>query len=71
MVPELRSSHMCRNSTNIQEWVAERWVPLYGKQKHVENGTVVDYAGEGQDPEKMLEAQLLHPKDWNKTIHDL
>ncbi|EGX90076.1 hypothetical protein CCM_06496 [Cordyceps militaris CM01] len=69
--PDIRSVHMCRNFTKIRDWAFERFLSLTSKRIHVENGTVVDYAGAGRDPEEVLAEKLANPENWNKTVKDL
>ncbi|KAM3430086.1 hypothetical protein NHJ13734_007893 [Beauveria thailandica] len=69
--PDIRSAHVCRNFTKIRDWAFERFVPMTSKRMHVEDGVVVDYSGDGRDPELVLAEELANPAHWNKTMHDL
>ncbi|KAK4445587.1 hypothetical protein QBC34DRAFT_497503 [Podospora aff. communis PSN243] len=69
LMPTLHNVHMCRNFSKIREWAFPRFVNLPTKRMHVENGKLVDYRGDGPDPEQVAISKV--PKGWNYTVDDL
>lgn len=65
--------HQCRNFDKIREWAKERAVKLEGYQKHVEDGKIVDYAGDGSEPEPMEHGHSsgFVPKGWHHTKEEM
>ncbi|KAI0862664.1 hypothetical protein F4860DRAFT_512633 [Xylaria cubensis] len=69
MEPELGTMHMCRDFSKVQEWTWSRTLGYSNKRLRVENGTVVDYSGWGENPEDKF-ADFV-PDGWNHTVDEL